>query len=158
MGDPGPEPLIESFSERRGARGASAWQPETRRALNRLIRHLTLCCAITNRPVHISCPTHLLILRPGCCGCLPCCSASHRSLCIHRPPPPRRLPAGSVYLWFPVGLLLISPCSCFGCLKKKLCSQRWVETESGARVNSAFALALNKTFELSACSCLAESQ
>lgn len=32
---------------------------------------------------------------------------------------PRHLPAGTVYLWFPRGLLLISRCSCYGWLKKK---------------------------------------
>lgn len=32
---------------------------------------------------------------------------------------PRHLPAGTVYLWFPRGLLLISRCSCYGWLKKR---------------------------------------
>lgn len=66
-------PLLENFIDWSEACGASARQGESRCALNQLICQLTLCRAITNWAVYISCPTHLLIL---CC----CCFAL--SLCI----------------------------------------------------------------------------
>lgn len=135
-------PLLENFSEwRREACGPPARELEPRCAPNQLICQLTLCIAITNWPVYISRPTHLLIL---CCCCSHCCSTSCCFLCIHSPPPSQCLPAGSVYLWFLRGLLLISPCSCFG-WSKKLCSQGGAETESDSRIKLAFGFILNKT-------------
>lgn len=137
-------PLVENFSEWRGACGASARELKPRCAPNQLIRRLTLCIATTNWAVYIRCPAHLLILCHCCFS--PCCSTSCCFLCIHSPPPCQHLPAGSIYLCFPRELLLIPPFSCFS-WSKNYALRGEAKAESDARVKSAFAFILNKTDE-----------
>lgn len=59
------KPLLENFSEWNDACRASARQLGAHSALNQLICQLTLCSAVTNWAVYIS-----------CCRCSPCCSVS----------------------------------------------------------------------------------